>query len=417
MEYKKLLIGYVPGMDLRRINQNHTPYISGLFSSFPWEKIKTFPCTELVPTLLTGVYPHEHGIWQVRLRPGRNSLKPRLIDRMPDFLTSTLQCLAHVITHSFDLAAVPSRRRRLFELKRFKYTRREAYGEDLTRIGGVESIFGVIGMGSGKSRYVFSREFRHLDRLLSGIGSGEYLLEFLELYSLDMLQHWNLGDTEKIGRFYRGVDDFIKNLHAKCRRNDITLVLLSDHGQEEIKWSLDLKGELKRSGLSEKEYSYFMEISTARFWFHTEKARQKIGDLLSSIGHGTVLSYKQMHQYNVRFEDDQYGEVYFILDPGYIFFPHDFYHPLAGLILGLTDWKQRNRMFSPNKHRGNHGYLPHHESEIGFMMILDPGWQVENAEVDIIDVAPSILGMLGCKKPDSMKGKTVFKIRTPEANS
>ena len=129
-------------MDLRRVNTQDTPYITSLINSYPWVKIKTLPSTELVPTLVTGVYPHEHGVWQVKLKSNqRPSSMQKPIDKLPDILTTTFQCLIHFLNHSFDLATIPSRRLRLFELKRFKYTRRQKSHEILLRIGGGRIYF------------------------------------------------------------------------------------------------------------------------------------------------------------------------------------------------------------------------------------------------------------------------------------
>ena len=249
LRFSKLFVCYIPGMDLRRVNTENTPYITSLINSYPWVKIKTLPNTELVPTLLTGVYPHEHGIWQVRLKSNQHSsLRQKLINKLPDILTTTFQCLIHLFNRSFDLAAIPSRRLRLFELKRFKYTRRQKSREILFRIGGVESIFSIV--GKDKSDYVFSKTFNELDRLLYKLCSRKHLLEFLELYSLDLIQHWNLDKTSKISEFYRGIDNFVKDLHEKCQDKNITLVILSDHGQEQVRGTLDIKRELKRLNLS-----------------------------------------------------------------------------------------------------------------------------------------------------------------------
>jgi hypothetical protein len=304
-----------------------------------------------------------------------------------------------------DLAAVPTRRLRRFELKRFKYARRMGSSKIL-RIGGLESIFSIV--GDKKSTYLFNRKFEDLENLLGKICFGNYELELLELYALDILQHWNLDDGNKIIEFYRGVDNFVKNLYEKCQKLGIKLMILSDHGMEAVIGSIDIKRELKRLNLAEDEYTFFVEVPMARFWFHTDRARKEITEMLSSMKNGTLLSYKEMHDYNIKFDDHQYGEVYFVADPGYIIFPHDFYQPLANIFLGLKDWQQRSRLFNPI-HRGYHGYLPQHESEKGFMMVLDDKYNVDKQEADIIDVAPTILGFLGYKPPDYMKGKSVFK--------
>jgi bisphosphoglycerate-independent phosphoglycerate mutase (AlkP superfamily) len=59
--------------------------------------------------------------------------------------------------------------------------------------------------------------------------------------------------------------------------------------------------------------------------------------------------------------------------------------------------------------RGSHGYFPHYESEKGFMIVLSNQYKAQPKEIDIIDVAPSILGLLGFKKPDYMTGNGVFR--------
>lgn len=404
----KLCVCYIPSMDLRRINSRSTPYICELFESYPRVEIKTLPNTELVPTLLTGVYPHEHGIWQLKLKSNSNSsLNLKLMGKIPDIITTTFQCILHLFNPSMEgLAAIPSRRLRHFELKRFKYIRRNGLSKILSAIGDLESIFSIVGIANGK--YLFKKKISELDRLLFELCSGETKLEFVELYFLDILQHWNLDNSSKISAFYKSVDNFVKNLHEKCQEKGTTLMILSDHGMEKVTGSIDIKRELSRLDLSEDEYSFFIEVPMARFWFHNDRARRKIVEMLSSIDNGTLLSYKDIHKYNVKFNDDKYGEVYFIADPGYIIFPHDFYHPLANLFLGLTDRQQRSRIFNP-KHRGYHGYLPLYESEKGFMMVLDNNWTVDNQDADIIDVAPTILELLGYKKPDNMRGRCVFR--------
>lgn len=434
---KNLFVCYVPGLDLRRVNMEDTPYLKELFKSYPFVKVKSFPNTDITPTLLTGVYPHEHGIWQVRLRGRPDSSSKSWLASLPNFVSTTLQCILHFLNHSFDLATIPRGRLRFFEITRFKNTRQyfpsfselcsrllpgrgfkindlERWNENLLTINGLESIFGIV--GKENSRYVFNRNFGELSELLERCFLGEYRLEWLELHSLDIIEHWNLDDEHRMGLFYRQVDEFIRKLHLRCQYREICLVLLSDHGQEEVKGTIDLMQELRKIDISEHEYLFYLEPPMARFWFFTNRARQKVREMLSSLEHGVTLFYKDLHQYNVCFQDDSYGEVYFIVDPGYIIFPHDFYQPLANLFLGLMDWQQRRRILNPRQ-RGIHGHLPHHESEKGFMMALDHHYRSgtrPGEEVDVIDVAPSLLRILGYPKPDYMKGRCVFQGDQPK---
>jgi predicted AlkP superfamily pyrophosphatase or phosphodiesterase len=282
----------------------------------------------------------------------------------------------------------------------------EEWHPHFLEIGSIKTIFSIV--GKENSQFEFNRKISRLNNLLGNVCSKDVQLEFLELHSLDICEHWNLGDNGAVDGFYREVDEFIKRLHKKCEQKGMTLLILSDHGQERVKYSLDIQDELKRLDVPEDEYQFYLEAPMGRFWFRTDRARAKVVDMLSNIRNGTVLSYKDLHRYNVRFDHDQYGEIYFIADPGYIIFPNDFYQPLANIFLGLTDRQQRPRIWNP-KLRGSHGYFPHHESEKGFMILLDNHYKADRQEIDIIDVAPSILGLLGCKKPDYMKGDVAFQ--------
>lgn len=403
---KRLLICYISGLDMRRLDRENTPFITGLFETYPWTYFANLPSNELLPTILTGVYPTEHGVWGVKLKPKADRfLKPKLMDRFPDTLTTSVQCLLHFLTSSYDLAAIPPRRRRHFEITRTKYKRRNKRPEALFRIGGFESILGIV--GEKQCRYVFSSTPDPEKRLLRKLCTGGHVIELLELYSLDRYQQWNLDRPQDIRRFYSRIDQFLQKLQAKCESSGISLMIISDHGHEPIKGSIDLVSELQRLDLPESDYSYFIEVSSARLWFHSQTARRKITSRLSERQHGKLLSFEEMGEFDVPLSDPSYGEMFYFLDPGYIFFPHDFYHPLANLYLGLSDRMQRSRLRDP-KHRGNHGHLPHFDTEKSFMILLEKNSKANRNQAGIIDVAPSILGVLGYEPPTTMRGHCLF---------
>lgn len=63
--------------------------------------------------------------WGVKLKSNATeSFSGKFTDHVPDILTTWVKCLLHFLTGSFDLAAMPPKLRRLFELKRTKYHRR-----------------------------------------------------------------------------------------------------------------------------------------------------------------------------------------------------------------------------------------------------------------------------------------------------
>jgi hypothetical protein len=400
----KILLCYVSGLDRRRVDAASTPFLWRAFDTYCWAELQNLPSNELLPTILTGVYPQQHGVWGVRLRPGANGgARKRWVDFLPDLVTTSVQCAAHLLTGEHDLAAIPPHRRRKFEITRTKYVRRKRPHEVLGAINGFPSLLGVLGPDS---RYVYSNTSRPARSLLSRVGNGEHALEVLELYSLDRYQQWNLQRDRGLRRFYRTIDAFIERLGDKCRAHGVTLIVLSDHGHEAVIDSIDLKDRLRRLGLDANEYSYFLELPIVRFWFHSGRARERILDLLEETDDVRLCPPEELARYGLAL-GPAYGEAVAVVAPGRIFFPHDFHQPLANLWLGLTDAKQLPRVLDPRQ-RSNHGYLPHNECERGAMLVLDHTWRALQPRMALVDVAPSILRMLDVAPPGTMTGAAIF---------
>ncbi len=402
---RRVLVCYVPGLDSRRISDEATPAIAELISQYSCIEIFTIPSTELVPTLLSGVYPHQNQIWQVSIDARRDSTtRQRMIDILPDLVTTTAQCVRQKLDPDFDLAAIPPRRRREFTQHRFKYTRRAASPAIMAEFNGYKTLFGLLGK---ESRYRFTYRFDALDLLAQDILAHALKLEFLEMYALDLYQHWHLdndaGMREALGR----TDRFVASLREGCARTGHTLVLLSDHGQEPVMDTIPLVRTLRKSGVPQAEYSYYCELACTRLWFHTEHARETITSMLKKLPKCSLLHFSEMHQHQVCFDDARFGEYYLMADAGSIFFPHDFYQPLANLYLGLFGHSQRSRTFNP-VHRGNHGYLPHYPSERGFLVLADDSVKPNRKTMALIDFAPTMLDYLGAAIPAHMTGRSVL---------
>jgi hypothetical protein len=109
----------------------------------------------------------------------------------------------------------------------------------------------------------------------------------------------------------------------------------------------------------------------------------------------------------VDFPDGSFGECYLLAEPGYLFFPHDFHHGLTNLFYGLKDWQQRNRLRNP-RHISYHGYLPHYDSEKGFMVVASPEVTLPDRS-SVVDVAPTWLDLAGLDKPGFMIGNSLLQ--------
>jgi arylsulfatase A-like enzyme len=228
------------------------------------------------------------------------------------------------------------------------------------------------------------------------------------MYALDLMQHWHLDNDDIMADALKTTDEFFGTLVDRCSEQGTQLVLLVDHGQEPVVGTIPLMHMLKASRVPRREYTFFVELASARFWFHSDRARRAILPKLQAIPETSLFDWKSMHQFGVCFEDDTFGEYYLMADASRIFFPHDFYQPIGNAFLGAMDRHQRQRLFNP-VHRGNHGYLPHFPSEQGWIMPVDLPLSATSTSGHVIDVAPTLLALLDVQPPEHMTGRVLFK--------
>jgi len=308
-----------------------------------------------------------------------------------------------MVTGQFSLAAVPYWRRRRFDIFKTKYIWEDS--ELKLSFNGVDIIFKII--GENNCNYTHETRSKKMISTRPKQFNKNKKLEVFDAHAIDIFTHWYINDEEKMSDLYKKVDDLIKDFHEECERRGITLMILSDHAQAKVEDTIDIVGKIDELGIKNNEITYYIEASKARFWFHSDSAREKMLDYLSGNSKGTLLHFEELYRYNIKFDNDGYGEYYFISNPGTIFFPNDFYHPIGNLYLALTNPEQRGRIKSP-VYRGYHGHLPYNECEKGFVMLLDNDYKADRKEIEIIDIAPTILNLLGYDKPDSLKGISAF---------
>ena len=106
---------------------------------------------------------------------------------------------------------------------------------------------------------------------------------------------------------------------------------------------------MRNTNISEEEYLYFIDIATARFWFKTDRARKAVQDMLNFIKNINIYSFRDLKVFDIMFDNERFGEIYAITDPGYIFFPHDFYQPFANIYMALRYKEQRVNFYILNQ--------------------------------------------------------------------
>jgi type I phosphodiesterase/nucleotide pyrophosphatase len=165
---------------------------------------------------------------------------------------------------------------------------------------------------------------------------------FLYLSEMDMFLHTYCADEEKLDQRIAWYECQLRRLYERAKETDpdATLTILSDHGMTPVHHYYDVMKEVASAGYEiRKHYLAVYDSTMARFWFFDEAARRDITFLLTKAPCGRILSDEELQTLGVFFEDRRFGEVIFLLRPGWIFSKSDFNGP---------QWKPA----------GMHGYHP-----------------------------------------------------------
>ncbi len=402
----KLVVLYIPSLEPRRLDPAVTPFVWAKLAQRGAATLETHPSAELLPTILTGVWPHEHRCWQLIRRPPRpRSAVEKLIDLLPDQLTTAAQCVRHLFDSDYDIPTIEPRRRRQFELARIKTQRREGGDTEALKFA-VPSVFDLI-PGEGRFRTLFSLD--GADGGIAGMIDGQADLDIIELYTLDLYSHWNLDQPDAMRDRLATVDRLIADACAKAEALGLPVLLVVDHGQELVRHTIDLGPVLRDAGVSAEDFTFYCEVGNARFWFDTPEAKAKLEAALRRVDRATYLTAEQMAEHHIHFAADEgYGDGYLICDAGTVLFPHDYYHPLVNAYMARKTSEQAPRKTSP-VHRGNHGGLPgKHASDTGTLLPLTGCGPLAADQGQLIDVAPTILALMGEAAPETMKGRSLL---------
>lgn len=409
-----VFVANVPGLDRRRIDPEVMPFIDGLIRAHDVVEWDGHPTTEIWPSLVTGTNPGDpdtggHDIWHCLLNDQgpATSFSDKLLEALPDKLISTLQIFRHFADRNFDMPCIPHRRRRHLELHRLKFNAR-SQPEQYRTVGGVETLFGVLG---DDAAYGVVGKFEDFDDALAQWPKPDLKLQWFEIHSYDIAVHYSVHQPEVMKERGRQLDELVKALHDKAVALGQRFVLVVDHGQEPIVGSVNLEKVIKRSDANPNEFVYFTAQGVAKFWFRTPEAEGKITAALRDTPKLNVMDWRQL---NDRFGftlGKQWGHLYAITDNNHVFFPHDFHHILAHLHLGLTNKAMRSRLTDFNV-KAYHGQMPGHPAERGFMVAADDSVKslaAANELVQIIDVAPTLLSMVGAEPAGHMRGRVVLE--------
>jgi hypothetical protein len=165
------------------------------------------------------------------------------------------------------------------------------------------------------------------------------------------------------------------------------LVVWSDHGHHDVR-RLNPLTFLKEGGIDLRRYFHVIDTNFIRFWVDDADERLRLTRQLDALGIGHVLTDAELEAYRVRMPDDRYGNVVFYVDLPYA--------------LSHTIWGFGRRLAS------GHGYLPDHA---GSDAVFVSNLPARSGPLELVDVAPSLLELLGLDVDPDLDGRSVWADR------
>ncbi len=281
-----------------------------------------------LPTLLSGLYPEEHGMLSMYRRGGSDGVFKQLdwwlrpLASMTKRQWTLRRWAARAVEQSgvtgyFSLYDVP-----LSLLSSFDLCQRK----DIFAPGAFGRHRGLADLMPRDAR-IWSWRVREADALAElGTELDRGTARFLFLYSaeLDSTMHSHGPRSEAtsalLARYDRVLTDLIEK--AKRRYREVRVFAFGDHGMAAVTGTHDLWTPLRRLGLAvPRELLFFLDSTMARFWYGTKEARRKVEALLQSLDYGRVIPEDELRALRADFPRAEYGQSIFLLKEGEILVP------------------------------------------------------------------------------------------------
>lgn len=290
-----------------------------------------------IPTMLTGVAPVQHGHWNLFYYDPKGSpfkwlryfqfLPDSILDsRVSRKIVKELGRRVLGMGPVFECCVSP----RLMPY--FNWVeKRNIY--DRGGIQGAASIFDRLSSLNIPYRVYSYHHLKDADILrqaLQDIQTKSARFFFLYLSEMDMFLHMNCTNDRKIDERLRWYADQLAQLFraARAADQDALLAIASDHGMTPVTKHYDLVKDIQALGLSmPHDYLAVYDSTMARYWFFSEKARDRVTKLLKSSHCGRVIPDEELQTLGILFPDRRFGELIFLMAPGWILARSDFNGP------------------------------------------------------------------------------------------
>ena len=285
-----------------------------------------------VPTILSGKMPAETRQWGMWFYSpatspfgwaSRRVRYPRIVKRLLGISRDTVVAgfkERHQITGYCEVYRIPDELLPLLDTcaKRSLYQPKS--------LGDVESIFDIW-TRAGVDYAVFgypTPDCQSLSEVTEGIRRTPKSTYFMHLYETDAFLHARCRDAEAFRALLHTYERSLERICAEAREGGATvdLCIFSDHGMTPTAGERDVMRSIEQLGLrSGRDYVPLYDSTMARFWFLDPHAEAPVVRALQTVEHGRILPAEELRRLGIFFPDAQFGQVIFLMEPGWIINP------------------------------------------------------------------------------------------------
>lgn len=404
---KSLLIIFLDGFGFNYVNNEDAPFLielgrRGLIC--PLKSLLGYSAT-IKATIWTGVYPRSHGYWthwgHVRGAVNQPMLLYSLFNVIPNrkwrivarqFVLELLEKSGSRLAE-FYLAAIPKELIPYFSRLSFDYD--EEY-----QIGGVPTFFKFL-KENGVS-YTYHKAMwldKDPEKYVEKMKTSGNQVDIFFFKSFDLLSHRYGPHSPRVRREVRKFDLFLHGMYHACQERFELLpniLVFSDHSLDEVKRKINLQRAINQTGFKQpRDYLAFYDSTLARFWFFCRDAEKSIRETLETLEEGSILSKDHLSRFGLDFEDNRFGDLIFLADPGVILFPNYY-------VSVLPKWIRTAR--------GMHGWDPSDPAQKGLLICYTPKWKLKGnvKEAVVLDILPTMLDILNLPTPKYCEGQSLI---------
>jgi hypothetical protein len=199
---------------------------------------------------------------------------------------------------------------------------------------------------------------------------------FLYISDLDHIGHTYGGSSDKYEIKLNEIIKYISFIKNKFDINNLSadFLIFGDHGMVDVKQVIDIEEILSKLPLKkERDYTYFLDSTLARFWYKNEKVKGIINNSLRNDKFGSWINSNDRRKYQINYNHNKFGD--------------DIWWASGGTLISPNFWQGKDFI------KGMHGYR-NEVVENNTMILSDLKFNVSKDRISMMEVHKVLLDFL-----------------------